>query len=172
VNSPYTVAPHLRQHEPARRSAVRHQDWRDRAACRGKDPALFFPEDGDSHSAAWARVICAGCPVRSECLQFALSSPERWGTWGGVSEQDRQGAKAAGTAALLEKAAAAASPPSSRHRGVRWDEGRKKWAARIYLDGRRVRLGSFTDEDAAGAAVADALRGKPAAGPIPEGIAA
>jgi WhiB family redox-sensing transcriptional regulator len=95
--SPYTVAPYLREHEFTQRSGVRHQDWRDRAACRDEDPGLFFPADDGTGVAATreARAICAGCPVSAQCLQFALSSPERWGTWGGLPEQERHGMRPA-----------------------------------------------------------------------------
>lgn len=42
--------------------------WRQRAACKDVDPALFFPEDG-RHS-TWAKKICAACPVTDECKGF------------------------------------------------------------------------------------------------------
>lgn len=61
-------------------------DWRDRAACRGASPDLFFsvlPADVKA-----AKAICAGCPVRQECLEFALHSGEEYGTWGGLSEDE------------------------------------------------------------------------------------
>jgi hypothetical protein len=51
-------------------------------ACRDADPGLFFPPPGESADAAMA--ICAGCPVRAECLELALANGERFGVWGGV----------------------------------------------------------------------------------------
>jgi hypothetical protein len=51
-------------------------------ACRDADPGLFFPQPGESADAAIA--ICAGCPVRAECLELALAYGERFGVWGGV----------------------------------------------------------------------------------------
>jgi len=48
--------------------------WRSAAACRSADPELFFPlsESGKSlERIAEAKAICAGCPVRRQCLQFA-----------------------------------------------------------------------------------------------------
>jgi len=44
--------------------------WRDRAACIGADPDLFFPQRGES--AEPAREICARCSVREACLDYAL----------------------------------------------------------------------------------------------------
>jgi len=64
--------------------------WWNRAACR-KDPAAadaFFPaKDGGTRT---AKRICAGCPVREPCLDYALDNGERWGVWGGLSERERR----------------------------------------------------------------------------------
>jgi hypothetical protein len=54
-------------------------------ACRDADPGLFFPGPGESADAAVA--ICAGCPVRAECLELAHANGERFGVWGGVDLQ-------------------------------------------------------------------------------------
>lgn len=81
----------MRTVSPPRPVSILRQGWRDRAACLGEDPALFFPQDGDRYAADKGRAICAGCTVRAQCLQFALSSPERWGTWAGLTEGERQG---------------------------------------------------------------------------------
>ena len=55
------------------------------AACRTADPALFFPEPGDTGAEAQALAICAGCPVRAQCHARAVQNGERWGIWGGVN---------------------------------------------------------------------------------------
>ncbi len=48
--------------------------WRDRAACRGMNPNLFFVSyPGDR--CVVARRKCAECPVRQECLEAALREP-------------------------------------------------------------------------------------------------
>jgi hypothetical protein len=44
--------------------------WRLRAACRGDGARPFF--DGDPYWRAVGRRICRDCPVRRECLAFAL----------------------------------------------------------------------------------------------------
>lgn len=62
--------------------------WQRDAACRGSDPALFFTERGES--TAEAKAICAGCPVRAECLEYALETDQRHGLWGGLSERGRR----------------------------------------------------------------------------------
>jgi len=62
--------------------------WRKRAACRGIDPEVFYPvsdEDADE-----AKVICAMCPVRQACLEYALAHREREGVWGGATERERR----------------------------------------------------------------------------------
>lgn len=62
-------------------------DWRGLAACGTADPELFFAEDADSRKQAAG--ICAGCPVRSACLSFALANDIRCGVWGGTALDGR-----------------------------------------------------------------------------------
>ncbi len=63
-------------------------DWRYLAACRGADLKVFFPGRGES--AEPARQICASCPVRQPCLEFALRYGITHGIWGGLAERDRR----------------------------------------------------------------------------------
>jgi hypothetical protein len=49
---------------------------------------VFFPGRGES--AEPARKICAGCPVRQACLDYALSHAITHGIWGGLTERDRR----------------------------------------------------------------------------------
>lgn len=56
--------------------------WTRRALCADADPEIFFPAHDDP--ATEARQICARCPVRINCLQFALHSHEPYGIWGGL----------------------------------------------------------------------------------------
>lgn len=37
-----------------------------------------------------AKAICRGCPVRRECLAYALANREPFGIWGGCSERERR----------------------------------------------------------------------------------
>jgi WhiB family redox-sensing transcriptional regulator len=62
--------------------------WQHAANCLGVDPALFFPERGESTREA--KSVCAGCSVRVECLEYALEQDERFGIWGGLSERERR----------------------------------------------------------------------------------
>jgi WhiB family redox-sensing transcriptional regulator len=68
------------------------RDWRPLAACRRADPELFFPVSRSGPSldqATQAKAICAGCPVRRQCLAFALDTRQDHGVWGGTSEEER-----------------------------------------------------------------------------------
>jgi WhiB family redox-sensing transcriptional regulator len=62
------------------------------AACRGRDPRVFFP--GRSGAARLllveARAICSTCPVREPCADHAIASGEKFGVWGGLSEKQRR----------------------------------------------------------------------------------
>lgn len=52
------------------------------------NPEIFFPLRGEA--GVEAKRICARCPVKAECLQFALETDERWGVWGGTSAFERR----------------------------------------------------------------------------------
>lgn len=62
--------------------------WQAYGNCLGVDPALFFPERGAS--TAPAKAVCAGCVVKTECLDYALTHGEKYGIWGGKSERERR----------------------------------------------------------------------------------
>jgi WhiB family transcriptional regulator, redox-sensing transcriptional regulator len=62
--------------------------WRQRAACRGVDPDIFYPVSEEE--AEEARAICRACPVLESCLEWALSNRERDGVWGGATERERR----------------------------------------------------------------------------------
>ncbi len=63
-------------------------DWHARALCAQTDPEMFFPDKGESVTAA--KRVCRSCEVRAECLQEALDRGERFGVWGGLSERERR----------------------------------------------------------------------------------
>jgi WhiB family redox-sensing transcriptional regulator len=68
-------------------------NWRSAAACLLADPDLFFPISSvgpAERQITRAKMICAGCPVRQECLDFALSQSLAYGSWGGTTPEDRQ----------------------------------------------------------------------------------
>ena len=67
--------------------------WTDRAACRDAPPDLFFPVSEFGAAAEQitdAKRICAGCPVRVNCLDHALSRSEASGIWGGTTDHERR----------------------------------------------------------------------------------
>ncbi|MFP5322465.1 MAG: WhiB family transcriptional regulator [Acidimicrobiia bacterium] len=57
-------------------------------SCRNHPPEVFFPSDGVG--VAVAQRICATCPVRVECLEYALENRIDHGVWGGASERERR----------------------------------------------------------------------------------
>lgn len=62
--------------------------WRAKAACRGCDTGIFFPLTDEA--AEPAKAICASCPVREECLEYALATRQDDGVWGGLTELERR----------------------------------------------------------------------------------
>jgi WhiB family redox-sensing transcriptional regulator len=72
------------------------QPWKAQAACRGIDPDLFHPPRGANKQVEQAKAFCRECPVRQECLDFALDwLPKRnSGIYGGMSERQRRRIKA------------------------------------------------------------------------------
>jgi hypothetical protein len=65
-------------------------EWRDWASCREVDPELWFAEKGHQDWTQAAKRICGDCPVKDECLQFALDHDLRFGVYGGTSERERR----------------------------------------------------------------------------------
>lgn len=68
--------------------------WQEQAACRDADLELFFGTEGEPKRERLARearalAICAGCPVRAACLSHAAYAPERYGVWGGTTDEQR-----------------------------------------------------------------------------------
>ena len=75
------------------RSWDAHLAWRQDAECRDLDPSLFFPVGVTGAAVdqiAAAKGICAGCPVQSDCLEFAITTNQEFGVWGGTSEDERR----------------------------------------------------------------------------------
>jgi WhiB family transcriptional regulator, redox-sensing transcriptional regulator len=63
-------------------------EWMGRGNCRDEPPTRFFPSDGVGVEAA--RQICATCPVKAPCLEYALRNRIDHGVWGGASERERR----------------------------------------------------------------------------------
>ena len=70
--------------------------WQWRAACRGEDANLFFPPNHVEEKQdrvlreRQAKELCATCPVRIECLEYAVRTRESHGIWGGLNEPERR----------------------------------------------------------------------------------
>lgn len=62
--------------------------WQDLALCAQTDPESFFVGKGEP--TAPAKKVCMACPVRTECLEYALENNENHGVWGGLSERQRR----------------------------------------------------------------------------------
>ncbi|MEI6620383.1 MAG: WhiB family transcriptional regulator [Actinomycetes bacterium] len=63
------------------------KDWPAHSACRGVDPDRLFVQGAAQNR---AKAICAGCPVRSECLADSLDNQIEFGVWGGMTERERR----------------------------------------------------------------------------------
>ena len=64
--------------------------WRDKGRCRGADPEVFFPVEDDEAAEAEAKAVCEQCVVREACLEHAITSREKIGVWGGLTERERR----------------------------------------------------------------------------------
>lgn len=72
------------------------ESWETKAACRGPHTDLFFPPDHFEKKTKrefrerQAKAICAECPVKQSCLEYALRIREPHGVWGGLNEAERK----------------------------------------------------------------------------------
>jgi WhiB family transcriptional regulator, redox-sensing transcriptional regulator len=69
-------------------------NWQASAACGGMAAQLFFGSDGERPQEcqmreAKAAAVCARCPVRAQCLDYALVNSIKHGVWGGLSQEQR-----------------------------------------------------------------------------------
>jgi WhiB family transcriptional regulator, redox-sensing transcriptional regulator len=77
---------------------MRHggESWQLKAACRGPQAAVFFPpshverKEEKQTREGRAKEICAGCVVRTQCLDYAIRIREPHGIWGGLNEIERK----------------------------------------------------------------------------------
>lgn len=65
-------------------------NWVDLAACVGTDPDMWFRDEHEATSYRQARQICAACPVRPECLAWALETKTEHGLFGGLTARQRK----------------------------------------------------------------------------------
>ena len=72
---------------------VAKNQWMDKAACRGADSSIFMPSNRgpfDPVKKAEALSYCNRCPVRAECIDYALSFDITIGIYGGLTQQQRR----------------------------------------------------------------------------------
>jgi WhiB family redox-sensing transcriptional regulator len=94
-------------------------DWRASAACRDTDPELFFPVGTPGRvltQVDQAKQICRDCPVRVDCLSWALRHSLAFGIWGGTTEEERQSVRRMLIQQRIHREQGAASRPSPRGR--------------------------------------------------------
>ena len=72
---------------------IEQDDWRDVASCRDTDPDLFFPVGTTGPAIEQienAKAVCNQCEAQTACLEYALSTNQDSGVWGGTSEEERR----------------------------------------------------------------------------------
>lgn len=92
----YPTAPYRKLPKPL----MENYEWQQKGACVDVDTELFYlPYNARGEAKrlqeAEAKAVCVTCPVREQCLEFALATEEQFGVWGGMTEDER--------AALLKK---------------------------------------------------------------------
>jgi len=65
-----------------------HASWENSAACLGQDGDTFFGHGAVEERRA--KLVCRGCPVRWECLAYALRNRVDHGVWGGLTDRERR----------------------------------------------------------------------------------
>jgi WhiB family redox-sensing transcriptional regulator len=62
--------------------------WEEQARCRQYDPEIFFAPRARAERKA--KTICGKCPVKVDCLVFALQAKVEFGIWGGTNGKERR----------------------------------------------------------------------------------
>lgn len=62
--------------------------WVERALCAESDPSIFLGDAQSGHKLAIS--VCNRCPVKTDCLDFALKNGENKGIWGGTTPEERR----------------------------------------------------------------------------------
>ncbi len=66
------------------------ESWKADGACSGLPTIWWYQNVKEPNEPERrARKICEGCPVRRECLEYALRNREKDGVWGGLNTDDR-----------------------------------------------------------------------------------
>ncbi len=72
-----------------------HYEWQLRGSCRGLEVSVFFLPEGvrgprKARRERAAKAICSQCPVLERCAEFAISTREQYGVWGGMTPDERE----------------------------------------------------------------------------------
>jgi WhiB family redox-sensing transcriptional regulator len=65
-------------------------EWMDEAACRNVDGVNFFPDVSYDTESKLALKLCKECPVKEDCLEFAIVNEIDYGIWGGATPKQRK----------------------------------------------------------------------------------
>ncbi len=63
-------------------------EWRTQALCATSDAELWFAAGAVEHKLA--KMVCGRCPVKSDCLAYAMEAPIEHGIWGGLTGRERR----------------------------------------------------------------------------------
>ena len=85
-------------------SAAQRPTWMAEGACLDHHPELWYSDRGDAANAA--KQICASCPVKALCLQWAIETSEPDGIWGGRTFKERSNLRRAANYAARKATAA------------------------------------------------------------------
>jgi WhiB family redox-sensing transcriptional regulator len=103
------ASPMPRWRDPGSPAPLGLREWVDEAAC-AKVGGNWFPDPMRRVDVSLEKAICRCCPVRSQCLAYALDAGEPSGIWGGLTTDERLSL----IARLTSLATAAADPGPSR----------------------------------------------------------
>lgn len=70
----------------------RQESWMETALCREIGGDFWHPDEGEGQTYATNRAleICRDCPVRVQCLSYAMNNNEMLGVWGGTTPSERK----------------------------------------------------------------------------------
>lgn len=71
---------------------VRYPGWQKKGNCNGDDPNKYIPppKQDTKDTRHYNKTICETCPVKKECLDYALANRIKIGLWGGTSPKERE----------------------------------------------------------------------------------
>ena len=64
--------------------------WRHEARCAEDDVNRAWFHSTEGREIKHAKLICQGCPVKAQCLEYALTADDNWGVWGGLDDKQRR----------------------------------------------------------------------------------